>query len=312
MRLRRLAVLAFSACLLAILPQASAAAANVSPGRLLTSADIPAALGTPIAGKSVAVTLPAHGRLELCDTLLGSWQVQIAGPATFTQVTIPTKARSFAAVSELAYVFPTTAAAERAYGQLAKAVTRCDRVASGSQPGGGKVTTKITNGSFPGVTAHPQVWVSHRDTYTGKKASDNTEDGNLSVFTQSRNAILVTMATEQGNGDFTSAQSLALGQLAQDLSERWYATAPVTITPAANATTVNLVVGQQARFSGLPLQNGQDLNVTADPKGVVAITRTAAGTPVITATSPGSTKVTVSYDEGGAPVLSLTINVSAA
>jgi hypothetical protein len=120
------------------------------------------------------------------------------------------------------------------------------------------------------------------------------------------------MATEQGNGDFNSAQSLALGQLAQDLSERWYATAPATITPAANATTVNLVVGQQARFSGLPLLNGQDLNVTADPKGVVAITRTAAGTPVITATSPGSTKVTVSYDEGGAPVLSLTINVSAA
>jgi hypothetical protein len=33
---------------------------------------------------------------------------------------------------------------------------------------------------------------------------------------------------------------------------------------------------------------------------------------VITATSPGSTKVTVSYDEGATAVLTLTINVSAA
>lgn len=310
MRMHRVGTIGVLVGLFVALPQGAAQAATVHPSRLLTSADVPAALGSPVPGASVVVTLPSRGGIELCDTLLGRWQVQIAGPSTFTQVIIPTNAAATSTVSELVYVFPSTAEAERAYAHLVSSAKKCNHVASGTQQGVGRVTTTVTTGSFPGITAHPQVWVNHRDVYSEAKPGRKSEDVGLSVFTQSRNAILVTMDTTMTKGLLSDAERQALGQLAQDLSERWYATAPKTITPAANGTTVNMVVGQQARFSGLPMRDGEDLNVTADPKGVVTIARNAAGVPIITAKTPGTTTVTVAYDEGGMPVLTLTIAVA--
>lgn len=311
MRLRHLLTLGLLVGLLVALPEAVAQAASVWPGRMMTSADVPTVLGSPRPDSSVLVTLPARGGIELCDALVGGWRVQVPGPPAMTQVIVPTSATSTSAVSELAYVFPSTTEAERAYARLVTAFRKCNAVASGSQPGGGKVTTTITTGSFPGITAHPQVWVNHRDVYTGSKSSKQSEDVGLSVFTQSRNAVLVTMDTTMTNGSFSQAERRALGRLAQDLSERWYSTAPITIAAAASTTTVNLVVGQQAHFSGLPLRGGQDLNVTADPTGVVTITRTTGGTPVISAISPGTTKVTVAYDEAGTPVANVAIIMAA-
>jgi hypothetical protein len=183
MRLSRISVLGLFVSLLVVLPQAAAQAASGSPGRMMTSADVPSVLGSPSPGKSIFVTLPARGGIELCDALVGGWRVQVPGPPTMTQAIVPTSATSNSAVSELAYVFPSTTTAERAYARLVTAVRKCKAVASGSQPGGGKVTTTITTGSFPGITAHPQVWVNHRDDYAGSKSSKRSEDVGLSVFT---------------------------------------------------------------------------------------------------------------------------------
>jgi hypothetical protein len=91
---------------------------------------------------------------------------------------------------------------------------------------------------------------------------------------------------------------------------------PISITPADNAGTIDMVVGQVALFEDLPLNNGEDLNFVADPTGIVTIERAEGDSEVVSAgpsliaAAPGTTTVTVSYDEADQTVLQFTVNVT--
>lgn len=188
---------------------------------MLTVADIPASIGTVAVGTNpVTFTAPANG-LELCDTALGSWQVQIAGPATFTEVLIPLSGAGISGVSELSYVYPSIADAEKAWANLRTAAKRCDRTETKSQSDIGKVTSTVTTGYFPGVTAYPDLWINHRDVFSGAQGRSKGTDVRFSVFSQSANAILVTSGTSTGKSGYSMTQRLAFGDLSQKLSDRW-------------------------------------------------------------------------------------------
>jgi len=91
---------------------------------------------------------------------------------------------------------------------------------------------------------------------------------------------------------------------------------PLSITAADNGKTIDMVVGQVALFEDLPMNNGEDLNFVADPTGIVKIERGEgdpegiSASPAIIAEAPGTTSVTVSYDEANQAVLQVTVNVT--
>jgi len=91
---------------------------------------------------------------------------------------------------------------------------------------------------------------------------------------------------------------------------------PLSITTADNGSTIDMVVGQVALFDGLPMNNGEDLNFIADPTGIVTIERAegdpdgvSAG-PALIAKAPGTTTLTISYDEDNQVVMAITVNVT--
>ena len=91
---------------------------------------------------------------------------------------------------------------------------------------------------------------------------------------------------------------------------------PLSISTADNGATIEMVVGQVALFEDLPLNNGEDLNFIADPTGIVTIERAEgdpegfSAAPAIIAQAPGTTTVTVSYDEANQVVMAITVNVA--
>lgn len=91
---------------------------------------------------------------------------------------------------------------------------------------------------------------------------------------------------------------------------------PLTITTADNGSTIDMVVGQVALFEDLPMNDGEDLNFVADPTGIVTIERAegdpngVSASPAVIAKAPGTTTVTVSYDEANQVVMAITVNVT--
>ncbi|NQW72768.1 MAG: hypothetical protein HQ453_08550 [Actinobacteria bacterium] len=220
--MRITAVAPFALLLVTALTAPAALAADGDIGPMLTLADAPSALGAVPTGVSpVTFTLPARG-LELCDTALGSWQVQVAGPATATEVLIPTSSSGTSGISELAYVYPSEADAQKAWNNVRSAAKACDRTEKRSQPDVGAVTSTVTTGYFPGVTAYPDLWINHRDVYAGAAGRSRGTIARFSVFSQSKNAILVTSATSTTRSKgFSNEQREAIRTLAQKLSDRW-------------------------------------------------------------------------------------------
>ena len=211
------------ALLLAIsLPASAAHAADGGVGPMLTLADVPSALGAvPPGVDPVMFTLPTRG-LELCDAALGSWQVQVAGPAKATEVIVPLSSSGTSGISELAYVYPSEADAKRAWSTVRSAAKACDRTEKKSQPDVGAVTSTVTTGYFPGVTAYPDLWINHRDVYAGAAGRSRGTIARFRILSQSKNAILVTSATSTTRSKgFTNEQREAVRTLAQKLSDRW-------------------------------------------------------------------------------------------
>ena len=212
----------FALVLVFALPAPAAHAADSGVGQMLTLDDVPSVVGTVPPGVApVNFTVPARG-LELCDTALGSWQVQVAGPAKVSEVVIPTSSSGTSGLSELAYVYPSEADAQKAWINLRSAAKACNRTEKKSQPDVGAVTSTVTTGYFPGVTAYPDLWINHRDVYSGAAGRRQGTIVRFSVFSQSTNAILVTSGTSTTTPKgFTREQREAVRALAQKLSDRW-------------------------------------------------------------------------------------------
>lgn len=207
---------------LAIVTIAALPARAADTTRVVTSADIPASLGAVPAGTPAPVmSLPSHGVLQVCTVSMGNWQQTIAGPRHFSQVLIPTNLTSIASVSELAYEYTSTAAAEQAWKRLYAAAKKCDRTQSLPAPDGGRLTTRIDNGYLPGITPYLQLWINEHVTDVAKNGKTSGNVAQFAVFTQAGNAILVTKANALDLNAFSPAQRSAIGALAQTLSERW-------------------------------------------------------------------------------------------
>ena len=80
---------------------------------------------------------------------------------------------------------------------------------------------------------------------------------------------------------------------------------PITITASDNGKTIVMVPDQVALLEGLPMNDGEDLNVDVTDESVATFERAegdsskvSAG-PAIIAKAPGSTDVVFSYDEQG-------------
>jgi len=79
---------------------------------------------------------------------------------------------------------------------------------------------------------------------------------------------------------------------------------PLQITGKDNGKTISMVPGQVAVLLGLPMNDGEDLNVDVSDENVASFQRgeptdDAVSAPVIIAKAPGSTDVVFSYDEQG-------------
>jgi hypothetical protein len=77
------------------------------------------------------------------------------------------------------------------------------------------------------------------------------------------------------------------------------------ITGDDNAKTFTMVPGQVAVLLGLPMNDGEDLNVKVTNKRVAKFQRGqgingSVAAPVIIAKAPGKTEVIFSYDDQGA------------
>jgi len=80
---------------------------------------------------------------------------------------------------------------------------------------------------------------------------------------------------------------------------------PLRITGDDNAKTFTMVPGQVAVLLGLPMNDGEDLNVKVTNKKVAKFQRGqgingSVAAPVIIAKAPGKTEVIFSYDDQGA------------
>lgn len=207
-----LTVALLAAAMLAAFP--SAAAADES--KMLRPADVPYSAGEAEGSAMVATELPAVGGLQLCDATLGTRNVTIAGPKTFHEVIIPAGAGGI--VSQLAYEFPSSAEAKKAWASAKKAARKCAGTFSEKQSGLGKVTTQLTNGTAEAANG---VWIKHSDTFGNAKSAGRSKDVRYSVFTYAGNAILVTSYTKQNTGVIQPGQQDALIGLAKTLSDRW-------------------------------------------------------------------------------------------
>jgi hypothetical protein len=153
----------------------------------------------------------------LCDATLGTRNVSIAGPRTFSQVLIP--AGSGGVVSQLAYEFTSAPIARKAWGQAVKAVKECTGAFKGKQAGLGSVRTILSNGRTG--ESRPNFWVNHSDRFSKAKPTGRAADVRLSVFTLVGKAILVTSYTKTNTGTLTDGQRDAIYGLAETLSSRW-------------------------------------------------------------------------------------------
>lgn len=217
---RVLAAAALSLGLLGLITPATPAVprtAGADPASMLSPGDIPASLGTAVPPAIPLMTLPSHAVLQVCQTQ--GWQATVPGPRSFSQVIVPIATTPIATVSELAYQYPSAAAASKAWDRLLTAMRACDRsrVIAGA---GGSTRTTLTNGSLPGITAYAQVWVNHRDVPVPSSGSKGA-DVRFSVFTLADDAILVTSLTRMDARAVSGKDRAAVGRLAQMLSDRW-------------------------------------------------------------------------------------------
>jgi hypothetical protein len=79
---------------------------------------------------------------------------------------------------------------------------------------------------------------------------------------------------------------------------------PLTITASDNGKTIVMVPDQVALLEGLPMNDGEDLNVDVSDENVASFQRgeptdDAVSAPVIIAKAPGATDVIFTYDEQG-------------
>lgn len=184
---------------------------------MLKAGDMPYSSGGADGPVAFAPDLPAVAGLQLCDATLGTRNVSIAGPRTFSQVLIP--AGSGGVVSELAYEFTSASVARKAWRQAVKAVKQCSGTFKGQQPGVGSVRTILSHGKTG--ESRPNFWVNHSDRFAKEKSTGRAADVRLSVFTQVGRAILVTSYTKTNTGTLTDGQRDAIYGLAETLSSRW-------------------------------------------------------------------------------------------
>ncbi|MFM8894358.1 MAG: hypothetical protein ACKOE2_03025 [Actinomycetales bacterium] len=184
--------------------------------KMLKPADVPYSAGDAEGSAMKATELPAVGGLQLCDATLGTRNVTIAGPKTFHEVIIPAGAGGV--VSQLAYEFPSSAGAKKAWANAKKAAKKCAGTFGAKQTGLGKVTTRLTNGVADAANG---IWIKHSDTFGNAKSAGRSKDVRYSVFTLAGNAILVTSYTKQNTGVIQPGQQDALIGLAKTLSDRW-------------------------------------------------------------------------------------------
>lgn len=219
---RRVLAVALTVTLVGLIaPSATAAprAAGPSAASMLTPADIPADLGTPVPPAIPLMTLPSHGVLQVCE--MQGWQSTVPGPRSFSQVIVPLSTGPIATVSELAYQYPSAAAATKSWDRLLSAAKACDRSRVVTRGPDGSMRTTLTNGSLPGITAYAQVWVNHRDVPVPDRGSAKGADVRFAVFTLAADAILVTSLTRMDARSISATDRAAVGRLAQTLSDRW-------------------------------------------------------------------------------------------
>lgn len=194
-----------------------ATAMAADPEDMLKAGDMPYSSGGADGSVVFAPDLPAVAGLQLCDATLGTRNVSIAGPKTFSQVLIP--AGSGGVVSQLAYEFTSAPIARKAWRQAIKAVKQCVGTFKGQQAGLGSVRTILSNGKT--AESRPNFWVNHSDRFSKEKSTGRAADVRLSVFTQVGKAILVTSYTKTNTGTVTDGQRDAIYGLAETLSKRW-------------------------------------------------------------------------------------------
>jgi hypothetical protein len=87
------------------------------------------------------------------------------------------------------------------------------------------------------------------------------------------------------------------------------------ITGDDNAKTFTMVPGQVAVLLGLPMNDGEDLNVKVTNKKVAKFQRGqgingSVAAPVIIAKAPGKTEVIFSYDDQGGTNVAFKVTIS--
>lgn len=196
----------------------SSAAQAADESKMLRPGDMPYSSGGAEGPAHFIADVPAVAGLQLCDATLGARNVSISGPQTYSQVMI--KAGAGGVVSEIAYEFPSTAAARKAWGQARKASRQCSGTFVGKQTGLGKVRTTLTTGD-----AEPAggFWVNHSDAFSSAKTAGRAHDVRFSVFTLAGDAILVTSYTKLNTGTVQPGQQDAIIGLADSLTQRWNA-----------------------------------------------------------------------------------------
>ncbi len=200
----------------------SASAAPAKP-RMLSSADIPASLGTPYSSDFSKRPLDYVKNLTLCSDSKGGPLVYV--PASKPQYSSkirmePQKHKVFTSTNERVYVYPSVEAATAAYTQLAQEVLKCTGIVAGPADEDPRVTDTYANGSSPGGQFQ-SFWVQDSTVFASKRQLENDKTVTYTVYSQAGNSVIGTELYIDGRTTVPAVQKSDLQQLAMKLSSKW-------------------------------------------------------------------------------------------